>query len=110
MSEQEFTGQPGLLHQQELTVQPERLHQVGRSLGEHGHRLAHGLAGVPGLAAPAAGWSAGVALGNLETAVQSWSARLGGRLTQTGAAVRAAAGAYESVDARAATRLSALPR
>ncbi|MEV6691613.1 hypothetical protein AB0M35_09130 [Micromonospora sp. NPDC051196] len=110
LEQQELTVQPGLLHPQELTVQPERLHQVGRSLGDHGHRLAGVLAEAPGLAAPAPGWSTGAALGTLEAAVQSWSARLGARVTQTGDAVRAAARAYESVDARAATRLSTLPR
>ncbi|RIV38640.1 type VII secretion target [Micromonospora radicis] len=96
--------------EQELAVRPELLHRVGRSLGETGYRLAHGLAGVPGLAAPMAGWSTGAALGALEGAVHSWSTRLGGRVVQTGAAVRAAAGAYESVDERAAARLSAVPR
>ncbi|TCB97474.1 hypothetical protein E0H26_11140 [Micromonospora zingiberis] len=96
--------------EQELTVQPELLHQVGRSLGDQGHRLAQGLADVPGFAPPAPGWSAGAALGALEAAVQSWSARLGAQVTQTGDAVRAAARAYESVDDRVAVRLSTLPR
>ncbi|MGC5028862.1 hypothetical protein [Micromonospora sp. DT229] len=110
MHQQGSTGQPGVLHQQEVTVQPEQLHRIGRSLGDHGQRVASGLAGLPGLAAPTPGWSAGAALGALEAAVQSWSARLGGRITQTGEAVRSAARSYESADARAATRLSGLPR
>ncbi|WP_341717600.1 type VII secretion target [Micromonospora sp. FIMYZ51] len=97
--------------EQELTVQPELLHRIGRSLGDTGNRLAHGLvAGVPGLTAPAPQWSAAAALAALEEAVQGWSARLGGRIADTGAALRAAAGAYESVDARAAARLSDLFR
>lgn len=98
------------MSEQDLTVQPERLDRTGRSLGEQGHRLASGLAGIPGLTAPTPGWSAGVALGTLETAVHSWSARLGARVTQTGDAVRAAARSYESVDSRAAARLATLPR
>ncbi|MEW2472787.1 MULTISPECIES: hypothetical protein [Micromonospora] len=98
------------MSEQDLTVQPERLDRTGRSLGEQGHRLASGLAGTAGLTAPTPGWSAGVALGTLEAAVHSWSARLGARVTRTGDAVRAAARSYESVDGRAAARLSALPR
>ncbi|MBX7265249.1 hypothetical protein KIF24_03710 [Micromonospora sp. Llam7] len=94
----------------ELTVRPELLHRIGRSLGDTGHRLAHGLAGVPGLAAPAGEWSTAGALARLEASVHAWSGRLGARVAETGDAVRAAAGAYESVDARAAARLSALPR
>ncbi|MEV6811777.1 type VII secretion target [Micromonospora sp. NPDC051296] len=94
----------------ELTVRPEVLRRVGWSLGDTGHRLANGLAGVPGLAAPAREWSTAAALATLEAAVHAWSERLGARVADTGDAVRAAAVAYESVDARAAARLSALPR
>lgn len=96
--------------EEKLTVRPELLHRVGRSLGDTGHRLAHGLAGVPGLAAPASEWSTARALAGLEAAVHAWSGRLGARVAETGDAVRAAAGAYESVDTRAAARLSTLPR
>ncbi len=96
---------------EELTVRPELLRRVGGSLGDTGHRLAHGLvAGVPGLTAPAPQWSAAAALAALEAVVHGWAGRLGGRITDTGAAMRAAAGAYESVDARAANRLSGLGR
>ncbi len=94
----------------ELTVRPEVLHEVGRSLGDTGYRLGNGLAGVPGLAVPARDWSTAEVLAALEAAVHAWSGRLGGRVAETGDAVRAAAGAYESVDSRAAARLSALPR
>ncbi|WP_433529900.1 hypothetical protein ACQPYA_27255 [Micromonospora sp. CA-263727] len=94
----------------ELTVRPEVLHRVGWSLGDAGHRLAHGLAGVPGLTAPAPLWSTAEALATLEAAVHAWSGRLGARVAETGDAVRAAASAYESVDVRTAARLSALPR
>jgi hypothetical protein len=94
----------------ELTVRPELLHRVGRSLGDTGHRLAHAVPGVPGLPAPAREWSTARALAGLEAAVHAWSGRLGARVAETGDAMRAAAGAYESVDARAAARLSALPR
>ncbi|MFF5217174.1 hypothetical protein [Micromonospora sp. NPDC000442] len=93
-----------------LAVRPELLHRVGRSLGDTGYRLAHGVAGGPGLAAPAREWSTARALAGLEAAVHAWSGRLGARVAETGDGVRAAAGAYESVDARAAARLSALPR
>ncbi|BCJ60232.1 type VII secretion target [Micromonospora endophytica] len=97
--------------EEELTVQPELLRRVGRGLGDTGHRLAYGLlAGVPGLTAPAPQWSAAGSLAALEEAVHGWSGRLGARIVETGAALRAAAGAYDSVDARAATRLSGLPR
>ncbi|MGC5049999.1 hypothetical protein ACLQ2S_00870 [Micromonospora sp. DT48] len=96
--------------EQKLTVRPELLHQAGRALDAAGYRLAHGLAGERGLTAPAREWSTAQALARLEAAVHAWSGRLGARVAATGDAVRAAAGAYESVDARAAARLSALPR
>ncbi|MDG4793959.1 type VII secretion target [Micromonospora sp. WMMD1082] len=95
---------------EELTVRPELLHRVGRSLGDTGYRLAHGPAGVPGLTAPAREWSAAQALAGLEAAVHAWCGRLGARVAETGDAVRAAAVAYESVDARAAARLSTVSR
>ncbi|GIJ80131.1 hypothetical protein SAMN05443287_103400 [Micromonospora phaseoli] len=95
---------------EELTVRPELLHRVGRSLGDTGYRLTHGLSGVPGLAAPAPDWSAAAALAMLEASVHAWSGRLGSRVAETGDAVLTAAGAYESVDDRAAARLSVLPR
>ncbi|GIJ21474.1 type VII secretion target [Micromonospora lutea] len=96
--------------EEKLTVRPELLHQVGQALGATAYRLAHGLAGERGLTAPAREWSTAQALAGLETAVHAWSGRLGARVAETSDAVRAAAGAYESVDARAAARLSALPR
>ncbi|GAB3858097.1 type VII secretion target [Micromonospora andamanensis] len=96
--------------EEKLAVRPELLHRVGLSLGDTGHRLAHGVAGWPGLTAPSREWSTARALAALEMAVHAWSGRLGARVAETGDAVRAAAGAYESVDDRAAARLSALPR
>ncbi|NLU77026.1 hypothetical protein HCA58_01175 [Micromonospora sp. HNM0581] len=93
-----------------LAVRPELLHRVGRSLDGTGHRLAHGMAGGRGLGAPAREWSTARALAGLEAAVHAWSGRLAARVAETGDAVRAAAAAYESVDARAAARLSAVPR
>ncbi|MFV2099911.1 hypothetical protein [Micromonospora sp. LOL_024] len=95
---------------EELTVRPELLHRTGRSLGDTGYRLAHGLAGAPGLAAPAPHWLAAQALATLEASVHAWAGRLGSRVAETGDAVRAAAAAYESVDERAAARLSILPQ
>ncbi|GIJ36553.1 type VII secretion target [Micromonospora sediminimaris] len=97
--------------EEKLAVRPELLHRVGRSLGDTGYRLAHGLAAGRGLAAPVRGeWSTAGALAGLEAAVHAWCGRLGARVAETGDGVRAAAGAYESVDARAAARLSVLPR
>ncbi|MFI7021582.1 hypothetical protein [Micromonospora sp. NPDC049900] len=96
--------------QEELTVRPETLHRVGRTLGDTAYRVVHGPAGVPGLAAPDRRWSAAEALAALETSVRTWCGRLGAQVADTGDAVRAAAGAYESVDGRAATRLAAVPR
>ncbi|NGM13948.1 hypothetical protein O3597_01030 [Verrucosispora sp. WMMA2044] len=93
-----------------LAVRPELLHRVGRSLGDTSYRLAHGMSGGRGLSAPAREWSTARALADLEAAVHTWSGRLAARVAETGDAVRAAAGAYESVDARAAARLSVLPR
>ncbi|MFI7076651.1 type VII secretion target [Micromonospora sp. NPDC049903] len=96
--------------QEELTVRPETLHRVGRALGDTAYRLAHGPAGVPGLAAPDRQWAAAGALAALERSVHTWCGRLGAQVAETGDAVRAAAGAYESVDGRAANRLSAVTR
>ncbi|MEG3635743.1 type VII secretion target [Micromonospora palythoicola] len=93
-----------------LAVRPELLHRVGRSLDDTGYRLAQGMSGGRGLSAPAREWSTARALADLEAAVHAWSGRLAARVAETGDAVRAAAGAYESVDARAAARLSVLPR
>ncbi|MGS2613377.1 hypothetical protein ACVCAH_02385 [Micromonospora sp. LZ34] len=95
---------------QEISVRPEVLRQAAGRLADDGHRLAHGLAGVPGLLVPAPGWSAGGALAGLESAVHAWCGRLGGRVAATGAAVSATAEAYDAADDRAAARLAAVPR
>ncbi|MEV2241499.1 hypothetical protein [Micromonospora sp. NPDC049891] len=100
----------GTMAEEKLAVRPELLHRVGRALGDTGYRLAHGLADGPVLTAPAREWSTARALAGLEAAVHAWSGRLGARVAETSDAVRAAAGAYESVDARAAARLAALSR
>lgn len=93
-----------------FTVDPGGLREVARALDDGAYRLAHGLAGVPGLVVPAPGWRAGVALAGLESAVHAWFAALGARLAATAGAVRAAADEYEAVDDRAARRLTTLRR
>ncbi|MFC4018207.1 hypothetical protein ACFOW4_09620 [Micromonospora sp. GCM10011542] len=93
-----------------LTVRPELLGGVARALDDDASRLAHGLAGTPGLLVPAPDWPTGAALAALESAVHGWLGRLGGRVAVTGGAVRAAAESYRVVDDRAARRLAALPR
>ncbi|WP_231921977.1 type VII secretion target [Micromonospora krabiensis] len=93
-----------------LGVEPEALLATARAMDGDAVRLAHGLAGVPGLAVAAPGWRAGNALAALESAVHGWLGRLGARVAGTAAAVRAAAQAYEAVDERAAGRLTGLPR
>ncbi|MGC1213683.1 MAG: hypothetical protein WA890_20755, partial [Micromonospora sp.] len=60
-----------------FTVQPELLREVARALGDDAYRLAHGLAGVPGLVVSADGWGAGTALAGLESAVHRWCGALG---------------------------------
>ncbi|PZF93302.1 hypothetical protein [Micromonospora deserti] len=93
-----------------FTVRPDVLRRAAGALGDDAYRLAHGVAGVPGLVIAAPEWSAGVALAGLETAVHAWFGALGARVAATGEAVRAAAEAYEAVDDRAARRLAGLPR
>ncbi|MFG1775352.1 type VII secretion target [Micromonospora sp. NPDC049048] len=93
-----------------LTVRPDALRRAARGLDDDAYRLAHGLAGVPGLVVSAAQWSTGAALTGLESAVHAWFGGLGARVAGTAGAVRAAAEAYEAVDDRAAGRLTVLPR
>ncbi|MDO3702525.1 hypothetical protein Q3W71_12670 [Micromonospora sp. C28SCA-DRY-2] len=93
-----------------ISVRPEVLRRAAGRLADEGYRLAHGLAGVPGLVVPAPGWSAGAALAGLESAVHGWCGRLGARVAATGDAVSAADEAYRAADDRAAARLAALPR
>ncbi|WP_406040811.1 type VII secretion target [Micromonospora sp. NBC_00898] len=93
-----------------LTVEPELLREVARSLGADAYRLARGLAAEPGLVVPAEGWRAGVALAELESAVQGWCGALAARVADGADAVRLAAEGYEAVDERAARRLAGVPR
>jgi hypothetical protein len=93
-----------------FTVEPELLRTVARELGGDAYRLAHGLAAASGLAVPADGWRAGVALAELEAAVQRWCGSLAARVAATAEAVRTAADGYEAVDERAAARLAGIPR
>jgi hypothetical protein len=93
-----------------LTVRPEVLRRGAGALGDDAYRLAHGLTGVPGLVVPAPEWAAGGALAGLEAAVHGWFGGVAARVAATGAAVRAAAEAYEAVDDRAARRFTVLPR
>lgn len=93
-----------------LTVHPCELRQMAGALDGGAYRLAHGLAGVPGLLTPAPDWGTGAALVGLESAVHAWFGALGARLAATADAVRTAADAYDAVDDRAARRLAALPR
>ncbi|WP_433387723.1 type VII secretion target [Micromonospora sp. KLBMP9576] len=93
-----------------LTVRPGALRRAASGLDDDAYRLAHVLAGAPGLVVPAPQWSAGAALSGLESAVHAWCGGLGARVAVTAGAVRAAAGAYEAVDDRAAGRLGRLHR
>ncbi|RZU78167.1 excreted virulence factor EspC (type VII ESX diderm) [Micromonospora kangleipakensis] len=93
-----------------LTVEPELLREVARALGDDAHALAHGPAGAPGLVPPAEGWSTGVALAELESAVHRWCGALAARVAGTADAVRVAVEGYEAVDDRAARRLAGEPR
>ncbi|MBM7490866.1 hypothetical protein JOD64_002088 [Micromonospora luteifusca] len=93
-----------------FSVRPEELRAVAVTLDDEAHRLAVGLAGVPGLLVAAPEWRAGAALAGLEAAGHAWFCRLGAQVAVTSAAVREAAEAYEAVDDRAADRLAALPR
>jgi hypothetical protein len=93
-----------------FTVQPDGLREVAAGLTDDAYRLAHGLAGVPGLVVPAAGWRADAALAGLESAVHAWCGTLGARVAASAGALRVAADEYEAVDDRAARRLAALPR
>lgn len=93
-----------------LAVRPEELRAVAVTLDDEAHRLALGLAGVPGLLVAAPEWRAGAALAGLETAAHAWFCRLAAQVAAASAGVRAAAEAYETVDDRAADRFAALPR
>ena len=93
-----------------FAVRPEELRAVAVVLDDEAHRLALGLAGVPGLVVAAPEWRAGAALAGLEAAVHAWFCRLGARVAATSGGVRAAAEAYETVDDRAAGRFASLPR
>ncbi|MEU4676616.1 type VII secretion target [Micromonospora sp. NPDC023737] len=93
-----------------FTVRPEALRETARALGDDAYRLAHGLAGTPGLTVAAPGWSTAAALGALEAAVHGWFGRLGGRVAETAGSVRASVDAYRDVDDRAARRLATVPR
>ncbi|MGY0002868.1 hypothetical protein [Micromonospora sp. I033] len=93
-----------------FSVEPELLRAVARELADDAYRLARGPATEPGLVVPADGWAAGVALAELEAAVQRWCGSLAARLAATAEAVRAAADGYEAVDERAARRLAGIPR
>ncbi|MCI4062699.1 type VII secretion target [Micromonospora sp. R77] len=98
------------MSEEPFTVRPELLREVARALDDDAYRLAYGLAGAAGLVVPADGWRAGAALVELESAVHRWCGTLAARVAETGAAVRTAADGYEAVDARAAGRLTGLPR
>ncbi|MEU7751565.1 hypothetical protein AB0B57_32780 [Micromonospora sp. NPDC049101] len=93
-----------------FAVRPEELRAVAGTLDDEAHRLALGLARVPGLLVAAPQWRAGAALAGLEAAGHAWFCRLGARVAATSGGVRAAAEAYETVDDRAADRFAALPR
>ncbi|MFG2057743.1 hypothetical protein ACGFI9_27340 [Micromonospora sp. NPDC048930] len=93
-----------------FTVEPELLRGVARELGDDAYRLAHALAGAPGLVVPADDWRAGAALAELEAAVQRWCGSVAARVAATAEAVRTAADGYEAVDERAAGRLAGIPR
>ncbi|MBM0279390.1 hypothetical protein [Micromonospora tarensis] len=93
-----------------FAVQPEELRGAAVLLDDEAHRLALGLAGLPGLVVAAPEWRAGAALVGLEAAGHAWFCRLGVQVATTSAGVRAAAEAYETVDDRAAHRFTALPR
>ncbi|MET8838429.1 hypothetical protein ABZV78_31635, partial [Micromonospora sp. NPDC004540] len=74
-----------------LSVEPELLRGVARELADDAYRLARGPAAEPGLVLPADGWRAGLALAELEAAVQRWHGSLAARVAATAEAVRAAA-------------------
>ncbi|GAA2708690.1 type VII secretion target [Micromonospora olivasterospora] len=93
-----------------FTVRPDLLREVARALGDDAYRLARGLAGVPGLVPPAAGWRTATALAELEAAVHAWCGALGARVAATAGALATAADGYQAVDERVARRLTALPR
>ncbi|MEU7930344.1 type VII secretion target [Micromonospora echinofusca] len=93
-----------------LTVRPDVLRRAAHGLDDDAYRLGHGLAGASGLMVPAPQWSAGPALGGLESAVHAWFCGLAARVAGTAGALRTAAEAYETVDDRAAGRLTALSR
>ncbi|KAB1901384.1 hypothetical protein [Micromonospora sp. AMSO31t] len=93
-----------------FSVEPELLRGVARELTDDAYRLAHGPVTEPGLVVPADGWRAGMALAEVEAAVQRWCGSLAARVAATAEAVRAAAEGYEAVDERAARRFAGLPR
>ncbi|MER7458118.1 hypothetical protein [Micromonospora sp. NPDC126480] len=93
-----------------FSVRPDALRRGAVALADDAYRLAHGLAGSSGLVVAAPEWAAGAALAGLERAVHAWLGELGARVAVTGAAVRAAADAYDAVDDRAAARLTGAPR
>ncbi|MEU5908304.1 type VII secretion target [Micromonospora sp. NPDC047527] len=93
-----------------FTVRPQELRAVAGALDDEAYGLALGLARVPGLLVPAAGWRAAAALAGLEAAGHAWFRRLGARVAAAAGGVRASAEAYETVDDRAAGRFTSLPR
>ncbi|MEU0151047.1 hypothetical protein [Micromonospora fulviviridis] len=93
-----------------FSVEPELLRGVARELVDDAYRLARGPAAEPGLVVPADDWRAGVALAELEAAVQCWCGSLAARVAATAEAVRAAADGYEAVDERAGRQLAGIPR
>lgn len=96
--------------QESFEVDPGVLREVSGRLADQAYRLAHGLAGVPGLVVPAPQWSTGAALVGWEAAVHRWCGRLGARMAETAGALGHAADGYETVDRRAAGRLTRLSR
>ncbi|MET8909903.1 type VII secretion target [Micromonospora sp. NPDC004551] len=93
-----------------LRVEPELLRGVARELADDAYRVARVPAAEPGLVVPADGWRSGVALAELEAAVQRWCGSLAARVAATAEAVRTAPHGYEAVDERAARRLAGIPR
>lgn len=93
-----------------FAVRPQELRAVASALDDEAYRLAWGLAGVPGLLVSASGWRSAAALAELEAAGHAWVCRLGATVATTAGGVRAAAGAYETVDDRAAGRFAATTR
>jgi hypothetical protein len=95
------------MHVDGIAVDTGQLRGGAAALDDTSYRLGHGLHAVAGLTVAEPGWEVAAALVALEAAVHGFFGAIGGRTAELSAALRAAAGAYEAADDRAARRLVA---